>query len=68
MGERALQLLIVKDSTILAQKFFKRKRKIEKIRYEFSGGAASALVFSYVPKENSIVVFIEQALKDKDKT
>lgn len=59
MNERPLQLLITKEDTILAQKFFKCKRKVEKVRYEFAGGAAKAIIASYVPKENSLVLFIE---------
>lgn len=61
MTERALQLLIVKDDEILAQKFFARKRKVEKLRFEFAGGTIKALVASYVPRENSLVLFVEQA-------
>lgn len=59
MKERPLQLLIARDDTILVQKFFKRKRKVEKVRYEFEGGTVKAFVASYVPKENAIVLFIE---------
>lgn len=59
MKERPLQLLIVKDDTILAQKFFARKKKVEKIRYEFTGGVAKAIIASYVPLENSLVLFVE---------
>jgi len=59
MNERALQLLIVKDDTILTQKLFTRKRKVEKVRYEFTNGTVKALVISYIPKENAIVLFVE---------
>lgn len=63
MSNRPLQLLIVKkdDEQILAQKFFTRKRKVEKLRFEFTGGSIKALVASYVPRENSLVLFVEQA-------
>lgn len=65
MSEKPLQLLIVKkdDDTILAQKFFKRKRKVEKLRFEFTGGSIKAVVASYVPLENSLVLFLEQVPK-----
>lgn len=61
MSDRPLQLIIAnaKDNEMLAQKFFKHKRKVEKVRYEFTGNIAKALIISYVPKENSIVLFVE---------
>ena len=65
MSERPLQLLIVNktDDSILAQKFFTRKRKVERIRFEFTEGSVIALTAGYVPRENSLVLFIEQDLK-----
>ena len=62
MYKRPLQFLIVNkaDDEILTQKFFTRKRKVEKLRYEFAGGSIKALVVAYVPKENSLVIFVEQ--------
>jgi len=55
-----LQLLIVKDDEILVQKFFTRKRKVEKIRFEFKGGSVKAFVASYVPRDKSLVLFLEK--------
>ena len=62
MYKRPLQFLIVNkaDDEILTQKFFTRKRKVERLRYEFAGGSIKALVVAYVPKENSLVIFVEQ--------
>lgn len=60
MDKRPLQLLIVKDDKIISQKFFVRKRKAEKLRFEFKGGSIKAFVASYVPLENSLVLFLEQ--------
>jgi len=57
-----LQLLIVnkENDKILVQKFFTRKRKVEKLRIEFEGGSIKALVASYVPREKSLVLFVEK--------
>ena len=59
---RPLQLLIVNkaDDEILGQKFFTRKRKVERLRFEFAGGSIKAFVAAYVPRENSLVIFLEQ--------
>lgn len=63
----ALQLLIVKEGTdeILAQKFFTKKRKVEKLRYEFSGSSIKAFTVSFVPRSNSLVIFIEPIKKEQ---
>ena len=60
MDKKPFQLLIVKDDKILTQKFFTRKRKVEKLRFEFTGGSIKVLVASYVPRENSLVLFVEK--------
>ena len=60
MDNKPFLLIIAKDDNMLAQKYFKRKRKVEKVRFELAGGKIKGFVASYVPKENSLVIFVEQ--------